>query len=235
MIKQVVVFCLLICFILGTIVPFGWAIEGAIEEEATKQEAKVIKAIEVLKKIASREGQSGAFAALLGQARGIVIFPRLTQVGLGVGVRFGEGIILRRDPSSNRWYGPGFLEMRAASVGPQIGMQEVSLILLLMSEQAVRDFTRDEFQVEAGLNITPGPLGDALKAGFDFSSDVYSYSYSEGLYAGFTLGGSWIAEDDKANHYFYQREISNREILSRMTPQNRYVLELVELIRKISR
>lgn len=234
MVKRVVIFCLVV-FVLGIVAPSGWAIESIAEEEVAKQEAKIIKAIEVLQEIASQEGQSGAFAALLGQAQGIVILPQLTQIGFGVGVRFGEGLILRRAPDSNQWYGPGFLEMKTASVGPQIGMQEVSLILLLMSEQAVRDFAQDEFKVEAGLGITPGPLGDSLEAGFDFGSDIYSYSYSEGLYAGFTLSGSWITEDEKANRYFYQREISNWEILNRVVAQNRSALELVELINKISR
>ena len=176
--------------------------------QLTDEEIKIDKCMAVLEEMASRKDQAGAFSQLLGRAEGIVIYPRLVNVGFGWGAMFGDGIVLRKDRLTQEWYGPAFIELKTASVGLQIGIQEVSLVLVLMNDKGVAVFKSTDFEIGADISIAPGPLGDSLQAAVDFNDSIYAYSYSKGLYAGFTLTGSMIHADTRANRRFYGESIT---------------------------
>ncbi|GAJ03807.1 unnamed protein product, partial [marine sediment metagenome] len=54
------------------------------------------ESIEVLKEMSVSE-DSGAFGALLKEAKGIAIFPSIIKIGWGIGGQYGKGIIFRKD------------------------------------------------------------------------------------------------------------------------------------------
>ena len=202
--------------------------------DLTRREIRINKAREVLEEMASREDRAGAFGQLLQRAEGIVIFPKLIKMGLGFGVQFGEGLVLRKDKFTQKWYGPAFIEIKTASVGLQVGIQDISLVLLVMDDVGMAGFKKADFDIEANFSIAPGPLGDSLQADIDFNDSIYTYSYSKGIYAGFTLEGSVVHADRKANKAFYDRSISSQEILDTQETNNEIALQLVDLIESIS-
>ncbi|MBU4510402.1 lipid-binding SYLF domain-containing protein, partial [bacterium] len=204
------------------------------QAQLTDEEIKVDRCIAVLAEMASRKDQAGAFGQLLSRAKGIVIYPRLVNVGLGWGAMFGDGIVLRKDRLTGEWYGPAFIELKTASVGLQIGIQEVSLVLLLMDDKGLAVFKSTDFEIGADISITPGPLGDSLQATVDFNDSIYAYSYSKGLYAGFTLTGSMIHADVRANKRFYGESITCETILNNKKVNNEVAFKLVQSIEQIS-
>lgn len=223
---------MLTIFLILTIVTVG---TGVWAEQLTRREVKINKAIEVLDEMASRKDRAGAFGELLGRAEGIAIFPKLTKLGLGFGAQFGEGLVLRKDKYTQKWYGPSFIEVKTVTVGLQAGIQDVSLVLIIMDDVGMAGFKRTDFDIESNFSIASGPLGDSLQQDIDFNDSIYTYSYSKGVYAGFTLEGSVIHADRKANKAFYKRTISSKEILETQEPTNEYALILVDLINSISR
>jgi SH3 domain-containing YSC84-like protein 1 len=202
--------------------------------ELTNEETKIERSTAVLEEMASRKDQAGAFSQLLARAEGIVIYPKLVNIGWGIGVMFGDGIVLRKDPNTGQWYGPAFIELKTGSVGLQAGIQEVSLVLLLMDENGLDVFKRTDFEIGADISIAPGPLGDSIQTDVDLNDSIYSYSYSKGIYAGFTLSGSVVRADGKANRNFYGESVTNEEIINNNQVNNELVLGLVRLIREIS-
>jgi len=76
---------------------FTLFITSFAQAQLTNEESKIDKCIAVLEEMASRKDQAGAFSQLLGRAKGIVIYPRLVNMGFGWGVMFGDGIVLRKD------------------------------------------------------------------------------------------------------------------------------------------
>jgi len=66
------------------------------------------ESIEVLEEMSVSE-DSGAFGALLKEAKGIVIFPSIIKIGWGIGGQYGKGIIFRKDSRVGIWYGPAFV------------------------------------------------------------------------------------------------------------------------------
>ena len=213
---------------------FTLLITGFVQAQFTDEEIKIDRCMAVLSEMASRKDQAGAFSQLLSHAQGIVIYPRLVNVGLGWGAMFGDGIVLRKDRLTKEWYGPAFIELKTASVGLQIGIQEVSLVLLLMDDKALAVFKSTDFEIGADISIAPGPLGDSLQATVDLNDSIYAYSYSKGLYAGFTLTGSMIHADVRANKKFYGESITCESILNNKKVNNEVAFKLVQLIEQIS-
>ncbi|OGD17365.1 hypothetical protein A2V47_00370 [Candidatus Atribacteria bacterium RBG_19FT_COMBO_35_14] len=213
---------------------FTLLITGFVQAQFTDEEIKIDRCMAVLSEMASRKDQAGAFSQLLSHAQGIVIYPRLVNVGLGWGAMFGDGIVLRKDRLTQEWYGPAFIELKTASVGLQIGIQEVSLVLLLMDDKALAVFKSTDFEIGADISIAPGPLGDSLQAAVDLNDSIYAYSYSKGLYAGFTLTGSMIHADVRANKKFYGESITCESILNNKKVNNEVAFKLVQLIEQIS-
>jgi len=204
------------------------------QAQLTDEEIKIDKCIAVLEEMASRKDQAGAFSQLLSRAEGIVIYPRLVNIGLGWGTMFGDGIVLRKDRLTKEWYGPAFIELKTASVGLQIGIQEVSLVLVLMNDKGVAVFKSTDFEIGADISIAPGPLGDSLQANVDFNDSIYAYSYSKGIYAGFTLTGSMIHADVRANKRFYGESITCETILNNKKVNNEMAFKLLQSINQIS-
>jgi len=213
---------------------FTLFITSFVYAQLTRQETKIDRCIAVLEEMASRKDRAGAFSQLLGRAEGIVIYPRLVNMGFGYGVMFGEGIVLRKDRLTGEWYGPAFIELKTASVGLQIGIQEVSLVLVVMNDKGMEAFKSTDFEIGADISIAPGPLGDSLQTAVDFNDSIYTYSYSKGIYAGFALKGSIIHADVGTNKKFYGERIACRDILDSKKVNNEVALKLVQSINRIS-
>ncbi|OQY37941.1 hypothetical protein B6228_05270 [Candidatus Atribacteria bacterium 4572_76] len=194
------------------------------------------ESIEVLKEMSASE-DSGAFGALLKEAEGIAIFPSIIKIGWGIGGQYGKGLILRKDSRVGIWYGPAFAKIKSISVGPQIGIQSIALVLVISNERGIEGFMEDNFTLGGTASIAAGPLGRSLSADTDykFKASIYSYSISKGAYIGVSFQGSAIEEDSKANELFYGKSISNRTILKNKITVNPAVLKLLLLIKKISK
>jgi len=95
-------------------------------------------------------------------------------------------------------------------------------------------FQSTDFEIGADFSIAPGPLGDSLQTDIDFNDSIYTYSYSKGLYAGFTLKGSMIHADVKANRKFYGESITCETILNNKKVNNESASKLVQSIEQIS-
>jgi len=194
------------------------------------------ESIEVLKEMSTSE-DSGAFGALLKEAEGIAIFPSIIKIGWGIGGQYGKGIIFRKDSRVGIWYGPAFVKIKSVSVGPQIGIQSIALVLVISNERGMEGFMEDNITLGGTASIAAGPLGRSLSADTDykFKASIYSYSISKGAYIGVTFQGSAIEEDSKANELFYKKSISNRSILGNKITVNPAVLKLLLLMKKVSK
>jgi len=194
------------------------------------------ESIEVLKEMSVSE-DSGAFGALLKEAEGIAIFPSIIKIGWGIGGQYGKGIIFRKDSRVGIWYGPAFVKIKSISVGPQIGIQSIALVLVISNERGMEGFMEDNFTLGGTASIAAGPLGRSLSADTDykFKASIYSYSISKGAYIGVSFQGSAIEEDSKANELFYGKSISNRNILKNKITVNPAVLKLLLLIKKVTK
>ncbi len=143
--------------------------------------------------------------ALLDQAAGIAIIPNVLKVGLGFGARFGRGVVLKRT-SDGQWQPPLFVTFSSGSVGWQIGAQAADLVLVFRDAATLEKIRRAKFTMGADAAVAAGPVGRYTSAGTDirFEAPVYSYSVSQGLFAGVSLDGAVLKMDYKGSARFYR-------------------------------
>jgi lipid-binding SYLF domain-containing protein len=75
---------------------------------------------------------------LVGKARGILVFPKVTQAGIGVGGEHGDGA-LRVGGSTT-----GYYSTTSVSVGATLGMQTKAVVYLFMTQDALDRLTTSE-------------------------------------------------------------------------------------------
>ena len=103
------------------------------------------------------------------------------------------------------WSNPVFVTITGGSVGFQIGVQAVDLVLIFKDRETLQNIGKGSFTLGGDISVTAGPVGRSSTASTDYKleAEVYSYSRSKGLFAGISLGGSAIAVDAKANAAYY--------------------------------
>lgn len=177
---------------------------------------RITQSIGVIRDMSSQD-DVGTMADLVKSAKGVVIIPKYIKAAFGIGGAYGEGLILRYDPSSGKWYGPSFLNITGASFGIQIGVESTALLLVITNDRGMERFYGDKFKLGADIDIAAGPVGRSAGAGTDINlkASIYSYSMSKGLFAGLSLGGALMSSDDEANSSYWGSRYNPRDILNK--------------------
>src|SRR5436190_22466128 len=94
------------------------------------EEKRVTDSAAVLETLV-RTPDQGIPQHILDRAEAIVVIPSLVKGGFIIGAQHGRGIMSVRDREKNRWSAPGFIALTGGSIGWQIGVQAVDLVLLV--------------------------------------------------------------------------------------------------------
>jgi len=179
-----------------------------------KEVRKVEDAIEVFQAIANiPEKQVPEY--LMSSAYGVAIIPGVQKAGLVIGGQYGKGILLVRNEDRS-WGYPVFITLTGGSIGWQIGVQSLDLVLFFRTKASVDKILQESFTLGVDVGVAAGPLGRQAGAATDteLKAEIYSYSRSRGFFAGLTLAGASLAIDDDANAAYYGKaDISAQDIL----------------------
>lgn len=142
---------------------------------------------------------------ILDRAEAVVVIPTLVKGGFIVGAEHGKGVMSIRDRRSGAWSLPAFVALTGGSLGWQIGVQSIDLVLLVMNPDGVDDLLRSEFTLGANASIAAGPVGRSAQAATDasMSAKILAYSRARGLFAGVSLQGASLRDDRDANGDVY--------------------------------
>lgn len=155
--------------------------------------------------------EPGIPAAVLRNARGIAIL-EVARGGAGITGRAGKGIVVAR--TRGGWSGPNFIASGGVGFGPQIGGSVTELVLILNTREAVEAFARGgTVELTGSLSAVAGPVGRTAEVGAVPLAPVYSYSRSQGLFVGASIGGTAYVTRPDANERYYGRPVTPREIL----------------------
>lgn len=195
--------------------------------------ARIDEAVEVLREMGGHSDVA-SLARLVKDAKGVAIFPTVLKAGLGIGGRYGEGLLLRRDPAAGKWYGPHFVTLKGVSYGPQIGVQATSLVLVIANDRGMKGFLGDKVTLGGELAVAAGPVGRQAGAAtdVDLKASIYSYSLSKGIFAGLSLEGAVIQPDEQAVKEFWGKPLKADQILERPA-RDRRVAELLRELEKL--
>ncbi len=181
---------------------------------SSREEARLIEASGVLEELRASRDQFIP-DRLLERAYGIAVIPGVVKGGLGIGGRFGRGVLVVRD-KDGRFTNPAFVNLTGGSFGWQIGVQSIDVVLVFTTRAGIEGITDGQLTLGADASVAAGPVGRQASASTDpsFSKEVYSYSRTRGLFAGVALDGSAITIDRKANARFYNQRVTASDIFA---------------------
>lgn len=180
-----------------------------------REEARLLVATQVLEELRASRDQFIP-DRLLERAYGIAVIPEVVKAGFIVGGRSGRGVLVVRD-KAGRFTNPVFIRLAGGSFGWQAGVQETDIVLVFTTRRGIEGISDGKLTLGADASVAAGPVGRQASAATDatFSSEVYSYSRSRGLFAGVALDGSAITIDSKANANFYRKpRVAASDIIS---------------------
>jgi|TARA_B100001971_G_scaffold215172_1_gene258814 lipid-binding SYLF domain-containing protein len=188
---------------------------------------------------------------ILKDAKGIVILT-IVKTGLIINGSVGTGIILIKQDNQSQdnesqdnqsqegqqWSGPSAVGMCGLSIGLQLGLEKVDVIIVLNTDDAVQQFMKSN-QVTLGgeASISVGPVGRDAEVALGLTTrgvePMYSYSKSKGLYAGLSVEGKILMLREACNYKFYNQIIPVRQILSNnnvQIPPNEDLTRIYEIL-----
>jgi len=176
-----------------------------VAQQSPEDEVKrVAEATTVLEEIMAAADKSVP-RSIMEKAEGIAVFPSMIKGGLVVGAQHGRGILSVRNKQTGAWSSPAFLSITGGSVGAQIGVQAIDLVLVINGQRGLEQLVQNQFKLGADASAAAGPVGRDASASTDIQmrAQILSYSRTRGLFAGVTLTGSTIRQDRDANERFY--------------------------------
>ena len=118
------------------------AIVSPLRAQKSDEELKrVNEALGVLDEIMAAADQAVP-RSVMEKAVGIAVFPSLLKGGLGIGGQHGRGILSVRDTKNGGWSNPAFLTINGGSIGAQIGVQAIDLVLVINNQRGLEQMVK---------------------------------------------------------------------------------------------
>ena len=199
---------LLLMSFMGMVGTYAWA--GSAREDTVD---RLQKSVDVLHAIMSTPDK-GIPEEVLSNAKCILVVPDLIKGGFILGGKHGRGVATCRTPEG--WSAPAFVSVGGGSWGLQIGVEGVDLVMLVMNDQGFQHLLSSKFELTGEGSVAAGPVGRHASAGTDWkmNTQMLTYSRSKGVFAGLTLEGAVIQQDDDSTRAIYGKNMKFRNILS---------------------
>lgn len=130
-----------------------------------------------------------AAKALGAKAQAVLVFPKVTKAGLGVGGQYGEGALLKGGKAV------AYYNTAGASVGLQAGAQQFGYAMFFMNENALAQLDKaGGFEVGVGPTVVVVDEGKAkTMTTTTAKDDIYAFIFGQkGLMAGLGIQGNKI-------------------------------------------
>jgi len=146
-------------------------------------------------------------------SRGLAIMT-VTKGGFIVSGRGGSGVVIARLPGGG-WSGPSAIGTGGAGFGFQAGVEITEFVIVLNTPAAVDAFAKGgNVTLGGNLSVAAGPIGRSAEGSVAVGAAMYSYSRSQGLFAGVSLEGTVIGTRDELNRDYYGSNVTSTDILT---------------------
>ena len=199
---------LLLMSVVGMVGTVAWA--GSARQDS---ETRLQSSVDVIHAIMATPDK-GIPEEVLNDAKCIVVVPNMIKGGFVFGGKHGRGVASCR--TADGWSAPAFVSVGGGSAGLQIGIEGVDLVMLVMNDQGFQHLLSSKFELTGEGSVAAGPVGRHASAGTDWkmNTQVLTYSRSKGVFAGLTLEGAVVEQDNDSTRAIYGKHMEFRNILS---------------------
>ena len=184
-----------------------WA--GSAREDATE---RLENAANVVHEIMGMP-EKGVPEEVLEHAKCVALVPHMVKGGFVFGGKGGKGVATCR--TANGWSAPAFITISGGNWGLQIGVEAVDLVMIIQNEKGMQKLLESNFHLGGDASAAAGPVGRHAEAGTDWKMDteILTYSRAKGAFAGLTLEGASIRQDNDSRHAIYGHNVTTRALL----------------------
>lgn len=181
----------------------------------SEEQKRLTEATDVLN-ILLQGGDQAIPQELLDKGECVVVIPGMIKGAFIVGGQYGRGFVSCRKKTGQGWSAPGAVRLEGGSVGFQIGGQATDIILLVMNRKGAEKMMTSKFTLGGDVSVAAGPVGRTSTAETDalLRAEILSWSRSRGVFAGISLKGSTLREDNTAIEALYGKKYRNRDIVA---------------------
>jgi lipid-binding SYLF domain-containing protein len=205
---------------------------------AEKSRADMVTRVESCEAILQdfeRRPETAIPANVLQRAKALIILNQF-KAGFLFGVKDGYGVIMVRRPD-NSWSIPVLIRAGEASLGLQVGANELETILVITDPAIPKLLFNHRFNVGVDAKAIAGPH-EASKERYKeeiLKTPILAYTKALGLYVGATVKAGHISRDDAANFVLYNTRYTMPELLyGDFVPPVREVEPLMHLVQRIA-
>jgi lipid-binding SYLF domain-containing protein len=199
---------ILLCILVAafTLALGAWANDKEKDEETLRNAATVFKEV---------TSDANVPSSVLAKADCIIVLPGVKKVGFGVGGSGGRGPMSCREGEnfSGKWSAPAMYSIGGASIGLQVGGSSTDFVLLVMNTKGMDAILADKTKLGSDATAAAGPSGATAASSSVGGSDVLTYGRAKGLFAGVSLEGATLHQDNDANKRIYGKDLSARDIV----------------------
>src|SRR6202167_1890210 len=189
-----------------------WA--GSAREDATD---RLDNATSVMHEIMGMPDK-GIPEEVLEHAKCVAVIPHMVKGGFVFGAQGGKGVATCR--TADGWSAPAFITISGGSWGLQIGVEAVDVVMVFQNDIAMKKLLDSNFQVGGDASAAAGPVGRHAQAGTDWKleTEILTYSRAKGAFAGLTLTGASLRQDDDSRRAIYGPDVTTRALLLGKVP-----------------
>lgn len=154
---------------------------------------------------------------LLDKAECVIVIPSVVKFAFGLSGNYGKGAMTCRtgEHFTGAWSAPAMMRLEGVGIGFQIGGQATDFFILVMNPRGAKGLLKSKVKLGADAAVAAGPKGRDAAAASDVTmrAEMLTYSRSRGLFAGVSLEGSTLRQDNRANQNMYGRKIDAESII----------------------
>jgi lipid-binding SYLF domain-containing protein len=154
---------------------------------------------------------------LLDKAECVIVIPSVLKLAIGFSGNYGKGAMTCRtgEHFTGPWSAPAMMRLEGIGVGFQLGGQATDFVILVMNPQGAKSLFHSKVKLGADAAVAAGPKGRDAAAASDayMRAEMLSYSRSRGLFAGISLEGSTLRQDNRSNEIIYGRRVDAETII----------------------
>jgi lipid-binding SYLF domain-containing protein len=203
----------------------GWA--DTPKENATD---RLENAAKVIHEVMSAPDK-GIPDEVLDHAKCVAVVPHMVKGGFVFGAEGGRGVATCR--TATGWSAPAFFTIAGGSWGLQIGVEGVDLIMIFQNDKGMERLLNSKFQVGGDASAAAGPVGRHASADTDWkmNAEILTYSRAKGVFAGLTINGAVVKQDDDAMKAMYGPDMTERAVLMGKVPPPAWAHQFLAAVR----
>jgi lipid-binding SYLF domain-containing protein len=206
------------------------ALFPSLAEAQTEIQALVDRSTLSLQEMMTQEN-SQTPRTMLQRAVAVMICPRIFKAGFLFAGSGGNCVLLGR-AGNGTWSYPAFYTIGSASFGLQIGVQDSSLTMLVLTQKGLNAVLNTSFKFGAGASIAIATVGAGVEGALTtaIGADILAFSETRGAFAGISLEGSVLDSRSGWDETYYGRPVDARNIVVSMQGANPGAEPLRELL-----